>query len=99
MLCYPAAGGAGGGGGGAVVVVMVVVVVVVGPAVVVVVVGSAVVVVVVGPAVVVVVVDVVEAGGQRRKSLRPPVQGDPTLTFENLEISNPKHKLEQTATS
>ena len=94
MLCYPAAGGAGGGA----VVVVVVVVVVVGPAVVVVVVGPAVVVVVVGPAVVVVVFDVVEAGGQRRKSLRPPVQGDPTLTLENLEISNPKHKLEQTAT-
>jgi hypothetical protein len=56
--------------------------------------GPAVVVVVVGPAVVVVVVDVVEAGGQRRKSLRPPVQGDPTLTLENLEISNPKHKLQ-----
>ena len=89
MLCYPAAGGAGGGA-----VVVVVVVVVVGPAVVVVVVGPAVVVVVVGPAVVVVVVDVVEAGGQRRKSLRPPAQGDPTLTLENLEISNPKHKLQ-----
>lgn len=73
-------------------------VVVVGPAVVVVVVGPAVVVVVVGAAVVVAAVDVVEAGGQRRKSLRPPVH-DPTLTLENLEISNPKHKLEQTATS
>ena len=65
-----------------------VVVVVVGPAVVVVVVGPALVVVVVGPAVVVVVVDVVEAGGQRRKSLRPPVH-DPTLTLENLESPTP----------
>ena len=67
---------------------LLVVVVVVGPAVVVVVVGPAVVVVVVGPAVVVVVVDVVEAGGQRRKSLRPPVH-DPTLTLENLESPTP----------